>query len=66
MTETADALRQNHLDLLTAARTLMDSVHYDTSGINGQGGNGGLVSTDTIRRADELQQVILRLEASHV
>jgi len=50
-------------DLYKAAKALMDSVHYDTSGINGQGGNGGLISIKTIRRADELQQVILRYES---
>lgn len=49
--------------LLRAAWALMDSVSYDTSGLNGQGGNGGLISTDTIRRSDELRQVILRYEA---
>jgi hypothetical protein len=49
--------------LLRAARSLMESVHYDTSGINGQGGNGGLISTATIRRADELHQVLLKVES---
>lgn len=40
----------------------MESVSYDMSGVNGQGGNGGLISTETIRRSDELRQVILRQE----
>lgn len=61
----ADIMRRNHRDLLAAARELMDAVNYDMSGINGQGGNGGLISTTTVRRSDELRQVILRLEAPH-
>ena len=61
----ADCAVEAHRALLRAAKALMDSVSYDTSGINGQGGNGGLISTDTTRRSDELRQVILRYEAPH-
>lgn len=47
-------------DLYRAAKALMDSVTHDMIGIDGRGGNGGLVSTATIRRSDELRQVLPR------
>lgn len=49
--------------LRAAARALMDSVNFDMAGIDGRGGNGGLISTETIRRSDELRQVLLHKEA---
>lgn len=55
----------SHRDLFAAAKALMDSVNFDMVGIDGRGGNGGLISTDTMRRSDELRQVILRQETPH-
>lgn len=50
-------------DLHRAAKALMDSVNFDMVGQDGRGGNGGLISTDTMRRSDELHQVIIKHEA---
>lgn len=49
-------------DVIRAARALIDAVHFDLSGINGRGGNGGLTSTETVRAADELRLAIDRYE----
>lgn len=51
-------------DLRTSATALLDAISYDVSGIDGRGGNGGLISTNTIRRSDELRQILLRQEAT--
>jgi hypothetical protein len=63
--EERDIIERGHAELLAAAKALMESVSYDMSGINGQGGNGCLISTETIRRSDELRQVIFRQETPH-
>ena len=51
-------------DALVKARALLDAVTFDSDGIMvgnvRQGGNGGLLSNDTIRAADALR---LALEA---
>ena len=49
-------------DLLNAAKAVVDAVTFDDSGFNGQGGNGGLISRETIRKVDVLRQTILRME----
>ncbi|MCP8894279.1 hypothetical protein KYK29_05005 [Shinella daejeonensis] len=54
-------------EIATAAKALLDAITFDDCGamIGGKfvGGNGGLISRDTIRRADELRQVLLRHES---
>lgn len=50
--------------MIAAAKTLLDAVTYDVSGIDGRGGNGGLTSTETIRAADQLRLIISRYESS--
>lgn len=54
--------------LIAATRALVDSVSFDVNGamIAGQyrGGNGGLVSRETITRADEARRAIAAIEAS--
>lgn len=50
--------------LIKAGKALIDAVNFDVNGINGKGGNGGLTSNDTIRRADELRLIISRYEAA--
>lgn len=50
-------------DLERAAKALMDSVNFDMIGIDGRGGNGGLISLKTMRCSDELRQVLLHMEA---
>lgn len=49
-------------ELEHAAKALMDSVNFDMIGVDGRGGNGGLISLKTMRCSDELRQVLLRLE----
>lgn len=48
------------LELCAAITRLLASLSYDDSGSMGRGGNGGLISRETIRAADEL-----RLAMSH-
>lgn len=45
-------------DLITRAEALIASLTYDDSGSAGRGGNGGLISRETIRKADELRLAI--------
>lgn len=42
--------------IVTETRDLIDKVTFDESGMAGRGGNGGLLSRETIRAADELRQ----------
>lgn len=44
--------------LEAAAKALLDAVTFDDSGAGGRGGNGGLISRDTIRKADELRLIL--------
>jgi len=45
-------------DLIRHAEALVASINYDDSGTNGQGGNGGLISRETIRKTDALRMAI--------
>lgn len=47
-------------EIVKAADAIVNSVEFDVNGIHGKGGNGGLVSDDTIRRAGECRQAIYR------
>lgn len=47
-------------DLIAAASKLAASVEYDMNGTAGQGGNGGLLSDQTLRAAGELRLAISR------
>lgn len=42
-----------------AAFALLASLGNDDAGINGRGGNGGLISRETIRKADDLRIALL-------
>ncbi len=56
----------NHAEhLANALQKLIDSVSYDMSGIMGQGGNGGLLSSDTVRASDEARLVLFRYRGDH-
>ncbi|NMG39858.1 hypothetical protein GRZ55_11440 [Chelativorans sp. ZYF759] len=48
--------------LLLAAKDVVDAISFDVNGIalptGFQGGNGGLVSQETIRKSDELRRAI--------
>lgn len=50
--------------ILAAARALSEAVTYDDSGTAGRGGNGGLLSRETIRKNDELKIALSRFEAA--
>jgi hypothetical protein len=50
-------------NLQKVAQKLVDQVEYDVCGKNGKGGNGGLVSTETIRAADECRLVLNTIAA---
>ncbi|KQT52244.1 MULTISPECIES: hypothetical protein [unclassified Aureimonas] len=49
-------------ELIDAAQDLVAAITFDDSGIAGRGGNGGLISRETIRKADELRFALLRHE----
>ena len=44
--------------LMRAAEDLVAAVTFDDSGHAGQGGNGGLLSRETIRKADALRLAV--------
>ena len=44
--------------LIARAEDLIDAVTFDDSGHAGTGGNGGLLSRETIRKADGLRLAI--------
>lgn len=53
-------------DLAMAAKALLDAVTFDDCGMmiagKFQGGNGGLISRETIQKADALRRVLNREE----
>lgn len=51
--------------VIRGARRLIGAVDFDVNGINGKGGNGGLISNETIRAADELRLIISRSEGDN-
>lgn len=55
------------VSLQRAARALLDSIDFDNNGamVAGRlvGGNGGLISRETIKAADELRKALT--EAAH-
>ncbi|MCB1499732.1 MAG: hypothetical protein KDK07_08055 [Bauldia sp.] len=44
--------------LITKADELLAALTFDDSGKNGLGGNGGLISRETIRKADALRWAV--------
>lgn len=44
--------------LAAKAKELVDALVFDDSGSAGKGGNGGLISRETIRHADELRAIL--------
>lgn len=45
-------------NVMVRAEALIEALTYDDSGSAGRGGNGGLISRETIRKADELRLAI--------
>jgi hypothetical protein len=52
--------------LIAAAKALVKSIDFDTNGIllptGWQGGNGGLISQETLKAADEVRRACRELE----
>ena len=46
--------------IVAAAERLVEALTFDDSGSAGMGGNGGLLSRETIRKSDELRALLLR------
>ena len=54
---------------LTAAAALLDRITFDSDGVmvgmERRGGNGGIISNDTLRAADALRRAFDDMEAMH-
>lgn len=50
-------------DIITKAQNLIEAITFDDCGENGRGGNGGLISRETVRAADELRLELNRVGA---
>lgn len=48
------------IDIVKAAKKLIDCVEFDMNGAGGKGGNGGLLSDTTLRAAHDLRVIISR------
>lgn len=52
--------------LITASRSVADAISFDMNGvvIGGRfvGGNGGLISVDTLKKVDEMRRAISAIE----
>ena len=44
--------------LIPNAQNLLDRFTFDVSGIGGRGGNGGLITKDTMKAADQLRMAL--------
>ncbi len=55
-------------EIANAARALLDAITFDDCGamVGGKfvGGNGGLISRETIRKADELRRALAKVAGS--
>lgn len=49
-------------ELMDKVQALLDALTFDDSGFQGKGGNGGLISRETIRKADEVRIAMSRLK----
>ena len=61
MTSTNGAAARPHQALIAGAKTLIDKVEFDINGTHGKGGNGGLISDETIRAAGDLRIILSRI-----
>jgi hypothetical protein len=50
-------------DVFETARKLVDSVEFDCNGVNGKGGNGGLLSDATLKASGACRVALSRAEA---
>lgn len=49
-------------DFIRAVEALIRSVDYDENGVGGKGGNGGLLSRDTLHKMGEARQHLHRFK----
>jgi len=49
------------LAVVRAAKVFQEAVQFDCDGLNGQGGNGGMISRDTLHKGDLLRVALLRV-----
>jgi hypothetical protein len=52
--------------IVRAAEKLVQAITFDDVGALGKGGNGGLISRETIRTADELRVLLLRYRRRNI
>lgn len=66
MTDTPDTPKEPDIvdELITLGRKLSDAVEYDVNGKNGKGGNGGLVSNETIKANGNFVRLLNKIGAS--
>jgi hypothetical protein len=50
-------------ELIKLGRKLSDAVEYDVNGMNGKGGNGGLVSNETIKANGNFVRLLNKIGA---
>lgn len=66
MTDTPNAPTEPDVvdELIKLGRKLSDAVEYDVNGMNGKGGNGGLVSNETIKANGNFVRLLNKIGAS--
>lgn len=47
-------------EVFKAASELVDSINYDNDGEYPYGGNGGLLSTETVKKSDVLRTLLIK------
>jgi hypothetical protein len=65
MTDTPNAPSEPDVvdELIKLGRKLSDAVEYDVNGMNGKGGNGGLVSNETIKANGNFVRLLNKIGA---
>lgn len=65
MTDTPNAPTEPDVvdELIKLGRKLSDAVEYDVNGMNGKGGNGGLVSNETIKANGNFVRLLNKIGA---
>lgn len=50
-------------EIIERSRALSDAIEYDLNGKNGKGGNGGLISNETIKANGDLVRLLNKIGA---
>lgn len=53
-----EARQHADVELYDAVEDLLAALTYDDSGLHGRGGNGGLISRETIAKSDRLRLLL--------